>query len=158
MGDHAMGLPSKSNLGDIASLPPESMLVIQKHLAKRAGPHFDIRLKGPQGLISWASRKGLPEGKAKHLASRQPLHKASYADFQGDISERYGAGSVSIHANGPAKVSKATDDLVQFEHVVGSIQESLMSHVKYGDELFDIWNADGFDDWKESGSGSVEKP
>lgn len=94
----ALGLPDRSNFGDISKLKKGELLdlIIQEHRARRAGTHFDVRLGDPEReLFSWATRKGLPNvpGRA-HQLFRQPLHTYGYKDFEGEIPEGYGAGIV----------------------------------------------------------------
>lgn len=94
----AIGLPDRSNFGDISQLKEGELLdlIVQEHRARRAGKHFDVRLGDPEReLFSWATRKGLPDvpGRA-HQLFRQPLHTYGYKDFEGEIPEGYGAGFV----------------------------------------------------------------
>ena len=94
----AIGLPDRSNFGDISQLKEGDLLdlIVQEHRARRAGTHFDVRLGDPdRELFSWATRKGLPDvpGRA-HQLFRQPLHTYGYKDFEGEIPEGYGAGTV----------------------------------------------------------------
>jgi len=112
----AAGIPDK----DVASSPEDLKAgelydwLLQRHKAKRAGLHYDLRLGGPAGLHSWAVRKGLPAPGGRHLAVLQPLHDYSYRNFQGVIPEGYGAGKVSTADKGAAMVTKATKDELSF--------------------------------------------
>jgi hypothetical protein len=106
-GDY--GDPSKLRVGEIYTL------LSQMHDARRAGQHHDIRIGNPDiGLLSWASRKGLPEPGGKHLAIQQPLHDWGYKDFQGDIASGYGAGSVKKEFERPILVTKVEPDKISF--------------------------------------------
>jgi hypothetical protein len=79
----ALGIPDRQAYGDLSKVKPGELLdyIVQHHLARRAGPHYDVRFGSPQtGLYSWAVRKGLPGpgGKhpgGKHLAAQQPVHE-----------------------------------------------------------------------------------
>lgn len=77
--------------------------VIQRHKAKRAGKHFDLRLENDKGTMSsWSIPKHhLPSGKEKLLAVKTEDHPVSYNRFEGTIPEgEYGAGDVEIHDSG----------------------------------------------------------
>lgn len=118
--EFAPGLPDPRRFGRVTSLPVGKPLrfVIQKHLARRAGPHYDIRLGPDQGhkptLLSWAARK-LPETPGKKtMAFQQPLHTGAYADFEGEIVSGYGAGTVKTHDKGSVLVTKVTPDKINF--------------------------------------------
>lgn len=77
--------------------------VIQKHDAKVAKTHYDLRLENDEGtMTSWAIPKHkLPKGKEKLLAMKTEDHPLSYRTFSGTIPEgEYGAGKVSIHDSG----------------------------------------------------------
>jgi len=73
--------------------------VVQRHEAKKAGLHYDLRLEDYGVLKSWAVPKGMPPEGEKHLAIAVEDHPYSYKDFQGTISEGYGAGEVAIDAS-----------------------------------------------------------
>jgi hypothetical protein len=92
-----IGIPDREDYGDFSKLKPGSLaqLVIQKHNAKVAKLHYDVRLGTPDtGLLSWAVRKGLPEPGIKRLGILQPLHDWEYKDYEGRIKSGYGAGTV----------------------------------------------------------------
>jgi DNA ligase D-like protein (predicted 3'-phosphoesterase) len=77
--------------------------VIQRHKAKKAGEHFDLRLENDQGAMSsWSIPKHkLPKGKEKLLAVKTEDHPISYMKFKGEIPEgEYGAGKVEIYDSG----------------------------------------------------------
>jgi len=116
--DYAEGLPNRSDYGDLSKIKPEDILtfLVQQHLAKRAGEHYDVRLGSPElGLLSWAVRKGLPlPGGKAHLAVRQPVHKMSYKDFEGTIPEGYGAGEVKKMLESAAVIHKASENHILF--------------------------------------------
>lgn len=117
--DYAPGLPDPKRFGDVAKIPPGEVLkwVVQRHLAQRAGPHYDVRfgLEGNEpSLYSWATKKELPEPGGKIMLYQQPLHRGQYAEFEGEIEEGYGKGSVKKHDYGNVIVTKAEPDKIQF--------------------------------------------
>ena len=113
--EFAPGLPDPKRFGRVEALPKNVPLrwVIQRHLARRAGPHYDIRF-GPDKLYSWAARKLPTEPGQKTLAFRQPLHTGAYADFEGEIVSGYGKGTVKTHDKGAVLVTKVEPDKINF--------------------------------------------
>lgn len=114
--DYAAGLPSKDEFGQPETIPLNKVLpfVIQRHLAQRAGPHYDVRFGGgpkDKELFSWATKHGLPEPGEKRMLYQQPLHRGTYANFQGAL-KGYGAGTVKTHDKGTVFVTKATPDKI----------------------------------------------
>jgi superfamily II DNA or RNA helicase len=88
--DYAIGLPDPRRFGDVKQIPPGEVLkwVVQRHIADRAGPHYDVRFgreDGKPSLYSWATRKELPEPGGKIMLYHQPLHYGQYAEFEGEI-------------------------------------------------------------------------
>lgn len=81
--------------------------VIHEHHAKRAGLHYDLRIEIDGVLRSWAMRKEPPTVKnVKRLCIPQPDHELSYADFEGEISQGYGAGVVKIWDKGACELEE----------------------------------------------------
>ncbi len=111
----APGLPSMENLGSAEELQPGlAPWVIQRHLAQRAGPHYDVRIGNPYGmLMSWAARH-LPEPGEKRLAIQQPLHEGQYADFEGELKSRYGRGTVKKHDRGEVLITEVSPRKINF--------------------------------------------
>jgi len=118
--EFAPGLPDPRRFGSVTDLPKgrELLYVIQRHLADRAGPHYDIRfgpnLGGKPSLLSWASRKLPEESGQKVLAFQQPLHTGAYANFEGEITSGYGKGLVKTHDKGTVLVTKVEPNKINF--------------------------------------------
>ena len=119
--DFARGLPDPKSFGSLKKLPLTALIdyVLQEHRARRAGRHLDLRFggtgqKGP--LYSWAVPSGeMPTpGGRKLLAVRQPLHKGQYANFEGEIVEGYGAGTVKTQDKGRVVITKAQPGKINF--------------------------------------------
>lgn len=91
--------------------------VIQRHKAKRAGEHFDVRLENDEGAMSsWAIPKHrMPEGKDRLLAIKTEDHPVSYMKFKGEIPEgEYGAGVMGIHDSGTYEEIEKSDGKIVF--------------------------------------------
>ncbi len=115
MARSAVGIPDRSIFGRGSSLRPGlAEWVVQRHLARRAGPHYDIRVGTPWGqLFSWAG-KHLPGPGERRMVWQQPLHEGQYADFEGEIGKGYGRGMVKKHDRGRVLVTEASDDKISF--------------------------------------------
>jgi hypothetical protein len=109
----APGIPSKQ----IVSNPPVSgpsegwTLSLQKHVADKAGEHYDIRLSPPGGNLaySWASKYWTEPG-GKSEIFQQPDHTAEYATWSGTIPEGYGKGKVTLLWSVPADIIHSDPD------------------------------------------------
>lgn len=115
--EYAKGIPDRNVRAKLPSFksPQTWEFVVQKHDAKRAGTHFDLRLgdtKTGQGH-SWALRN-LPAPGEKTLAVEQPTHTIEYFKFQGSIPSGYGAGDVSTHVLDKAEVIHSEPDKITF--------------------------------------------
>ena len=75
------------------------IFVVQEHNARNL--HWDFRIERNNVLESWAIPKEptMDEGR-KRLAIKVDDHSIEYADFEGEIKEGYGKGSVKIWDKG----------------------------------------------------------
>lgn len=117
--DATVGIQDRSRFGQTEEIPRGKLLqyVIQRHLAERAGPHYDVRIGGgPPGgeLYSWATKKEMPGPGGKIMLYQQPLHRGSYANFQGTLTHGYGKGTVKTHDSGSVIVTKAEPGKISF--------------------------------------------
>jgi predicted GNAT family acetyltransferase len=88
---------------------------IHRHLAERAGEHFDLRLGDPQTgrAHSWALRY-LPKPGETRLAIQQPTHTVAYMDFKGRLESDYGKGEVELARRDKAEILRANDKEIRF--------------------------------------------
>jgi DNA ligase D-like protein (predicted 3'-phosphoesterase) len=75
--------------------------VVHEHAARRAGLHYDLRIEMDGVLKDWAFRKPPPtEPGVKRYGVQQEDHDLSWLDFEGEIKEGYGAGTMKIWDKG----------------------------------------------------------
>lgn len=110
------------------SEPQEWRMAIQKHDAKRAGTHYDLRIVDDKTgkAYSWAVRN-LPKFPGdKSLAKLQPTHTAAYSTWSGNIPEGYGAGNVQLFSQDKIEVLKA-----DLEHITFNVYKSTGDTERY---------------------------
>jgi len=87
--------------------------VVHEHEATHL--HWDFRLEMDGVLKSWALPKGPPrEAGIKRLAIEVDDHDLSYIDFEGDITEGYGKGKVTIWDSGYYKLLERKENSILF--------------------------------------------
>jgi DNA ligase D-like protein (predicted 3'-phosphoesterase) len=100
-------------------LKEKGIFVVQKHNARNL--HYDLRVEIAGVLKSWAIPKepsslvGL-----KRLAIETFDHSMDYADFEGEIEDGYGKGTVEIWDKGEFENLK--EDTIQKEYEKGHIE------------------------------------
>lgn len=107
----APGLPDKGKYDPIDKMKGLTRMVIQKHQATQ--DHYDYRIQQDDIAHSWAA-KYLPKDKKKLMLFRQPSHTAEYMDFEGTISEGYGAGKVKKIYDQVIDIVNSSEDKINF--------------------------------------------
>lgn len=133
-GDDALAPLDFNRYGDIGQFQNDELLdyVVQEHNAQRAGKHNDVRFGDPsRGLMSWATRKELPEPGGKIGLFQQPLHRHSYMNFQGTLNG-YGSGTVRQKQKGQVKVVHVTPGYIHLATSEDSPRHFAL--IKPGDE------------------------
>ena len=105
---------------------------VHRHLADRAGEHFDLRLGDPSTghAHSWALRS-LPAPGERGMAVQQPTHTVPYMDFKGPIEAGYGKGRVELARRGQVEVIASSPDFVRFNSYQGkNIEEFALRRSK----------------------------
>lgn len=117
-GEFAPGIPSSRSVQPLPSVsqPKTWEFGVHRHLAERAGEHYDLRLGDPDEghAHSWAMRSGLPGPGEKRLAVQQPTHTIGYMDFKGPIEEGYGKGQVELAQRDRTEVLRSGPNEVRF--------------------------------------------
>lgn len=93
-------------------------LTIQRHDAKRAGLHWDLRIShedGPSDQLSWVLPKvRLPNVNETCLAIQVEDHPWSYRRFEGTIESGYGEGTVELLYAGDIEVTRWETNAISF--------------------------------------------
>jgi DNA ligase D-like protein (predicted 3'-phosphoesterase) len=107
-----------------------AIFVIQHHLSKKE--HWDFRLEIKGKLKSWAITKIPPRTKSvKRLAIQVPDHPLSYANFEGEIKEGYGKGTVKIWDKGTYELEDKNPTKIVF-HLKGKKLKGIYVLIKTG--------------------------
>jgi len=111
-----IGIPDRSRFSSIPSTSTSGWKGnIQYHQAKKAGPHYDLRLSPPgsSDALSWAVRN-FPGPGQKTKAIEQPTHESSYMGWEGKIESGYGAGTVKSMFFDKVEVLESKSDKILF--------------------------------------------
>ncbi|KKM21011.1 hypothetical protein LCGC14_1639780, partial [marine sediment metagenome] len=116
---------------------------VQYHQAKKAGPHYDLRLSPPgsSDAFSWAVRN-FPGPGQKTLAVEQPTHEASYMGFEGEIETGYGAGKITSIFLDKIDVLESSSDKILFNMYRGQTVSRYMLK-KTSDKNWLLYNYTG---------------
>lgn len=95
---------------------PENAFVIHRHRAKRAGLHFDLRMREGDSMRSWAIPKAhLPEKGEKLLAMETDLHELESYYLEGEIPDgEYGTGTMEVFCRGTYETIERTEKAWKF--------------------------------------------
>jgi hypothetical protein len=123
----------------------EILFTRQRHDAKRAGLHYDIRFVVGDKAYSFATKKEIPDPGKAILLYEQPIHTAHYA-----LSERveipdgqYGAGSTTLDFVHKAKVGDhSTPEQMTIESKAGRFLLKKLDAGKYGEKAWLFKNLD----------------
>lgn len=131
--DYAPGLPAKQRILPIPETSGQQWTFsVQRHKAKHAGEHLDVRLTDRWGHAhSWAMRGELPGPGERKPLYMQPTHRGSYAGWSGTLEKGYGAGTVKSERHEPVDVLESSKDRVSFVVPRGRVAEE-MSVIRAG--------------------------
>lgn len=113
----------------------EILFTRQRHEAKKAGTHYDIRLVAGDKAYSWASRKEMPEPGKAIILYQQPDHSRSYAlsDYIEIPDGQYGAGKTYLETAFKAKIGEhSTPEQLTLHLKDGKYLLKKLDEVKYG--------------------------
>lgn len=115
VNEFAPGIPASKHKSTIRLTQPlVTTMAIQKHDAKRAGSHYDLRLQIDGRAVSWAL-KNLPTNPGDRvLAVRQPDHTVPYMTWEGELPSGYGAGTVKLFDQDKIEITKADLNHITF--------------------------------------------
>jgi hypothetical protein len=109
--------------------------VLHLHLAKRAGRHYDLRIERDDNNVeSFATKKEiikLKKGDRIQLF-RQPLHTPDWLDFEGEITDGYGQGKITIVDKGKVTLLRQKDNRVFVFEFKGKKLKGLYALIRLG--------------------------
>lgn len=117
--EFAPGIPASKRIRELPTInkPVIWEQSLQKHKAVRAGLHYDMRIGDPATGVaySWALPKAeIPEPGSFRLAVRTFDHRTDYMPFRGEITERYGKGTVALERHDKTEVMEMSPDKIRF--------------------------------------------
>lgn len=108
--------------------------VIHEHKAKRAGKHYDFRIKYPNKrmLISFAIPKASfpTDSKRKVLVVQTSDHKMKWLKWTKPIESGYGAGTFEIVQKGKIEIEKWDSDKIIF-NIEGLVATGRFTLIKF---------------------------
>jgi hypothetical protein len=129
VAEFAPGIPKKELRHPFPKLeaPKTFEFGLHRHLAERAGEHFDLRLGDPETghAHSWAMRYW-PKPGEQRLAVAQPTHTIPYMDFKGELSEGYGKGKVELARREKTEIVSSSPGHVRFNLYSGKGAEEFL--------------------------------
>jgi hypothetical protein len=123
----------------------EILFTRQRHEAKRAGLHYDIRLVHGDVAYSWATKKDMPKPGEAIILHQQPIHDSHYAlSEKVEIPEgQYGAGVTYLDFVRKANLRQSEDGSYFTLHTKDG-EEYLLKHVpNYGEKQWLFKNITG---------------
>lgn len=123
----------------------EILFTRQRHEAKRAGLHYDIRLVHGDVAYSWATKLDMPKPGEAITLHQQPIHDSAYALSKKVIipDGQYGAGITHLDFVRRAQLKKSEDG----DHFTIHTKEGeryLLKHIpKYGPKVWLFKNLTG---------------
>lgn len=130
--EFAPGIPFEKTRHPVRSVKgPETWeFGLHRHLAKKAGPHYDIRLGDPDTghAHSFAMRKEWPKPGEVRLVIPQPTHTIPYMDFEGYLPPGYGEGKVELPRREKAEITSSSPTHVRFNLYSGKSSEEYLLH------------------------------
>jgi hypothetical protein len=127
LAEYAPGIKQKGLMHEIREVekPEFWEYVLQKHLAKKRGKHYDLRLGDPETGHghSFALPGKLPKPGEYIDIPRTETHSLDYFDYEGKIPQGYGAGTVSTEDRGKVEIYKTSPGRISFLKHKGSDTE-----------------------------------
>jgi bifunctional non-homologous end joining protein LigD len=113
--------------------------VLHKHFSRKAGEHYDFRMKYPTRnmLISFALPKGeLPRKEGdKKLAIQTPDHSMNWLRKEGEIEiDNYNHDTIHIEQTGILSITHWSKDKITFT-IEGHLLDGKFSLVKFKDKV-----------------------
>jgi len=95
-----------------------SRFVVMEHNADKAGLHWDLRFKQPDGTMweSFATKKGIPLERGRKVSLfKTSLHTQKDALFTGEIKSGYGKGTLKVWDKGKCIILKYSEKHIAIE-------------------------------------------
>ena len=141
----AIGIPDKEKFSELPQVnkPERVMFAIDMHYANRAGKHYDIRIQSPENaeeVYSFATKERFPEPGESTTVFMQPIHSKDAIDFDGEIGEGYGKGSVKKIRKEIAEIIKSSPEQLKFNLYPGRKTQEY-NFIKIDDNVYKLINS-----------------